>query len=226
MLLDYARILLRRWWLVILPPILIVAVTLLTARPAPPVMYQVNMSFGAGFAPEPIRLDAYNYDRHYNWLASEYTAQGFSLIISKGVFAENVAQRLAAKGITLSAPVLGSIRSEVRSSVFGVTVNWPEARQAEQIAQAIVDELTENYLAYWPQLTGIEQSPVKLMDPIAAVPVAPPLRDRFDLPVRILLGLIVGALLALLWNYFDPAVQERRDVERMGLNIVAEIPAK
>jgi capsular polysaccharide biosynthesis protein len=225
MLLDYARILLLRWWLVILPAILIVAVTVLTTRPAPPVTYQVTMSFGAGFAPEPIRPDAYNFDRHYNWLASEYTAQGFSLIISKGVFADNVAKRLAAKGITLGAPLAGSIRSEVRSSVFVVTLAWPEAQQAGQIAQAIVDELNDNYLAYWPQLTGIEESPVKLMDPIAAVPVAPPLRDRFDLPVRIALGLIAGAALALAWHFFDPAVRERRELERMGLNIVAEIPA-
>jgi capsular polysaccharide biosynthesis protein len=225
MLLDYARILLRRWWLVILPAILIVAVTVLTTRPAPPVTYQVTMSFGAGFAPEPIRPDAYNFDRHYNWLASEYTAQGFSLIISKGVFADNVAKRLAAKGITLGAPLGGSIRSEVRSSVFVVTLAWPEAQQAEQIAQAIVDELNDNYLAYWPQLTGIEESPVKLMDPIVAAPVAPPLRDRFDLPVRIALGLIAGAALALAWHFFDPAVRERRELERMGLNIVAEIPA-
>jgi capsular polysaccharide biosynthesis protein len=225
MLLDYARILLRRWWLVILPAILIVAVTVLTTRPAPPVTYQVTMSFGAGFAPEPIRPDAYNFDRHYNWLASEYTAQGFSFIISKGVFADNVVKRLATKGITLGAPLGGSIRSEVRSSVFVVTLAWPEAQQAEQIAQAIVDELNDNYLAYWPQLTGIEESPVKLMDPIAAVPVAPPLRDRFDLPVRIALGLIAGAALALAWHFFDPAVRERRELERMGLNIVAEIPA-
>jgi capsular polysaccharide biosynthesis protein len=225
MLLDYARILLRRWWLVILPVILIVAVTLLTARAAPVVTYQVTMSFGAGFAPEPIRPDAYNFDRHYNWLASEYTAQGFSLIVSKGVFADNVTKRLTAKGMMLRAPLAGAIRSEVRSSVFVVTLNWPDAQQAEQIAQAIVDELNENYLAYWPQLTGIEQSPVKLMDPIAAAPIAPPLRDRFDLPVRIALGLIVGAALALAWHFLDPAVRERRELERMGLNIVAEIPA-
>lgn len=225
MLLDYARILLWRWWLVLLPAVLIVAVTVLTARPAPPVTYQVTMSFGAGFAPEPIRPDAYNFDRHYNWLASEYTAQGFSLIVPKGVFADNVVKRLAAQGAILPAPLSGSLRSEVRSSVFIVTLNWPEAQQAEQIAQAIVDELTENYLAYWPQLTGLEQSPVKLMDPIAAVPVAPPLRDRFDLPVRIVLGLIAGAALALAWHFLDPAVRERRELERMGLNIVAEIPA-
>ena len=115
MLLDYARILLRRWWLVILPVILIVAVTLLTARAAPVVTYQVTMSFGAGFAPEPIRPDAYNFDRHYNWLASEYTAQGFSLIVSKGVFADNVTKRLTAKGMMLRAPLAGAMRFEMLS---------------------------------------------------------------------------------------------------------------
>lgn len=220
---DYARILLRRWWLVALPPVVILAVTLLTTRPTP-VTYQVAMSFGAGFAPEPIRPNVYNFDRHYNWLASEYTAQGFSLVVGKGVFADNVSQRLAAQGVTLNAPLAGAIRAEVRSSVFVVYVNWPNAQQVERIAQAIVAELTENYVAYWPQLTGLEQAPIKLLDPIAATPVATPLRSRFDLPVRFALGLLAGAALAFAWHYFDPTIRERQEIERIGLNVIGEIP--
>jgi capsular polysaccharide biosynthesis protein len=223
MLMDYARILLRRWWLVLLPPIVVVAITLLTTRPAQ-VTYQVTLSFAVGLPPEPLRANAYNYDRHYNWLASEYVTQGFSLIISKGAFADGVTRQLAKKGVTLNAPVAGAIRSEYRSSVMLVYVTWPSAEQAAQIAQAVIDELNENYAAYWPQLEGAGASPVRLMDPITPIPIAPPLRDRFDIPVRILLGLLVGAMLALVWNYLDPAIRERREIERLGLNIVAEIP--
>ncbi|MCS6848336.1 MAG: hypothetical protein RMN52_11565 [Anaerolineae bacterium] len=225
MLADYARILLRRWWLVLLPAALILAVTLLTTRPTPPT-YVVTMSFAVGLPPEPLREQAYNYDRHYNWLASEYVTQGFSLIIGKGAFADNVAKRLAQRDVTLPAPLAGAIRSEYRSSVMVVYVSWPDPEIAAQIAQAVVDELNENYEAYWPQLKGAGASPVRLMDPIVPVPTAAPLRDRFDLPVRIVLGLLGGAALVLLWHHFDPVIRERHEIERMGLNVIGEIPER
>lgn len=225
MLADYARILLRRWWLVLLPAVLILAVTLLTTRPVSP-SYVVTMSFAVGLPPEPLREQAYNYDRHYNWLASEYVTQGFSLIISKGAFADNVAKRLAQRNVTLPAPLMGAIRSEYRSSVMVVYVSWPDPEQAAQIAQAVVDELNENYEAYWPQLKGAGASPVRLMDPIVPVPTAAPLRDRFDLPARLVLGLLAGAALVLLWHHFDPVIRERREIEHLGLNVIGEIPER
>lgn len=226
MLTEYARVLLRRWWLVLIPPTVIVAITLLTARPAPPVTYQVAMAFSMGIPPETVRGDTYNYDRHYNWLASEYITQGFSLLIPKGEFAAGVENQLAKRGITLPAPVAGNLRSEYRSSVMTVYVNWATAEQAAQIAQGVVDELTMNYEAYWPQLKDAEGPPARLMDPIVPVAVAPALRDRFDLPVRILLGLLIGVALALGWHFLDPAVRARSELERMGLKVVAEIPSR
>jgi capsular polysaccharide biosynthesis protein len=225
MLTEYAKVLLRRWWLVLIPPIIIVAFTLLTTQPASPVTYQVTMAFSMGIPPEPARNNVYNFDRHYNWLASEYITQGFSLLIPKGAFAAGVEKQLANRGITLPAPVAGSLRSEYRSSVMTVYVNWPTAEQAAQIAQGVVDELTNNYETYWPQLKDAESPPARLMDPIVPVPIAPALRDRFDLPVRILLGLLAGVALALGWHFLDPAVRGRSELERMGLKVVAEIPS-
>jgi capsular polysaccharide biosynthesis protein len=226
MLTEYAKVLLRRWWLVLIPPIVIAGLTLLTAKPAPPVTYQVTMAFSMGIPPEPARADVYNFDRHYNWLASEYITQGFSLLIPKGEFAAGVEKQLAARGITLQAPVAGSLRSEFRSSVMTVYVSWPTAEQAAQIAQGVVDELTTNYETYWPQLKDADSPPARLMDTITPVPVAPALRDRFDLPVRIVLGLLVGMALALGWHFIDPAIRGRNELERMGLKVVAEIPAQ
>jgi capsular polysaccharide biosynthesis protein len=223
MLTDYFQILLRRWWLVALPLIATVVVTWLTT-PSAPTTYVVTMTFAVGLPPEPLRDQAYNYDRHYNWLASEYVTQGFALIVGKGTFANNVAQRLAQRDVALRIPIAGAIRSEYRSSVLVIYVSWPDAEQATQIAQAVVEELNENYEAYWPQLKGAGASPVRLMDPIVAVPVAAPLRSQLDLPVRIALSLAVGAGLALLWHYYDPFIRNRREVERLGFSVIAEIP--
>jgi len=222
MLTEYARILLRRWWLVFLPVLPIVAITWLTTRPTP-VTYVVTLSFAVGLPPEPLREQVYNYDRHYNWLASEYVTQGFSLIVGKGVFADNVAKRLAQRDVVLPS-LAGAIRSEYRSSVLVIYVSWPHPEQAAQIAQAVVDELNENYEAYWPQLKGSTASPVRLMDPIVPMPASAPLRDQFDLPMRVAFGLLAGATLALLWHYFDPIIRGRREIERMGLTVIGEIP--
>jgi len=223
MLTDYFQIVLRRWWLVMLPLVATIVGTWLTT-PSVPTTYVVTMTFAVGLPPEPLRDQAYNYDRHYNWLASEYVTQGFALIVGKGTFANNVAQRLARRDVALRVPLTGAIRSEYRSSVLVIYVSWPDAEQATQIAQAVVEELNENYEAYWPQLKGAGASPVRLMDPIVPVPVAAPLRSQLDLPVRIALSLAVGAGLALLWHYYDPFIRDRREVERLGFSVIAEIP--
>jgi capsular polysaccharide biosynthesis protein len=226
MLTDYVRIVVRRWWLVVLPLVPIALITWLTTPSAAPTTYVVTMTFAVGLPPEPLRDQAYNYDRHYNWLASEYVTQGFALIVGKGTFAENVARRLARQDVALRAPLAGAIRSEYRSSVLVIYVSWPDAEQAAQIAQAVVDELNENYEAYWPQLKGAGASPVRLMDPIVPVATPAPLRNQLDLPLRIALGLAAGIGLALLWHHYDPFIRERREIERLGFSIIAEIPQR
>ncbi len=75
-LLEYLHILRQRWWLIPLPALLIVALTLATTAPAVSPGYAVSMRFSAGLPPEAPARDAYSYDRHYNWLASEYITRG------------------------------------------------------------------------------------------------------------------------------------------------------
>jgi capsular polysaccharide biosynthesis protein len=56
------------------------------------------------------------------------------------------------------------------------------------------------------------------------VAIAPSLRARLDLPLKLALGLVLGAALALLAHYFDPFVHDRRDLDRLGLPVAGEIP--
>jgi len=223
MLMDYVQIVMRRWWLAALPLVLVITATWLTTPSIPPT-YVVTMTFAVGLPPEPLRDQVYNYDRHYNWLASEYVTQGFALIVGKGMFAENVAQRLTRRDVRLPAPLTGAIRSEYRSSVLVIYVSWPNAEQAAQIAQAVAEELSENYEAYWPQLKGAGAPPVRLMDPIVPIPVPAPLRSQLDIPIRVALSLLVGVGLAFVWHYFDPFIRELREVERLGFSVIAKIP--
>jgi capsular polysaccharide biosynthesis protein len=64
---------------------------------------------------------------------------------------------------------------------------------------------------------------VRLLDELVPTPIPPPLRSRFDLPVRALLGLIAGVLLALAWHFLDPLIRRTEDLERGGLRVFGTI---
>ena len=53
---------------------------------------------------------------------------------------------------------------------------------------------------------------------------APPLRDTFDLPVRLLIGLALGIFLAFGVDALDPVMRDRRALDRLGLPSLARIP--
>jgi capsular polysaccharide biosynthesis protein len=86
----YWKVLLRRWWLVVVPVLVVAIYTAATYTPPGPV-YQVTMRFAAGTKPEGLSED---YDRYYPWLTSEYVANGLADAARTGAFAEAVAARL------------------------------------------------------------------------------------------------------------------------------------
>ncbi len=219
---DYVSIIARRWWLVLAPAVVAVVSSLLTTPAAGAASYTVTMRFAAGLPPEPRRAGAYGYDGHYNWLASEYITRALAQAVETGEFARNLSQRLAGRGIVV--PV-GVIRSEYLASYMKVIVSWPTPEAAVEIARAVDAELRENSARYWPQLQDLAPgiAPVRLLDEPVAVPAPPPLRSRFDLPVRLLLGLAAGVLFALTWQYLDPNIRRREDVELLGLPVIAQV---
>src|SRR6266508_1590817 len=100
MLMDYLRLIARRWWLALLPLVIVLAWTAVTYRP-PAVAFQVTLRFAAGLAPEQA-AGVYNYDRQYAWLASEYLANGLSDIVHTSLFAQSVAARVSTQAVTVS----------------------------------------------------------------------------------------------------------------------------
>ena len=224
-LLDYLRLILRRWWLVVLPVVVITGLTL-AIRPVPVTVYQVKMRFAVGLPPEKVP-GVYTFDRHYDWLASEYFTRGVQDMLTTSKFAGALVGRLSdelrvSPGIT--GAIQGALRSDYRASVIDVFVTWGDPTVAAQVAQAVIDELNQNSSAYWPQLTDAKVSPVRVLDAPVPVPLSIDLRSRFELPVRIGLGLGLGVLLAFLAHYIDRVVHDRREVELLGLTVIGDIP--
>jgi len=219
---QIVRILVRRWWLIAIPAIVLGAAAVITYRPAPPV-YAAAMRFAVGYVPDPASQSL--YDRSYPaWLASEYIAGGLSDWAKTGDFASAVSSDLAERGVDVPATaVAGSIVSDHQRSIVVLYFNGGDPALLQSIAEASARVLQTRNASVFPQ-NGPRGASVTSLDNAAVGLTPPPLRERLDLPIRLGLALAAGVVLALIAHYLDPMIRERRDVEALGLSIIGEIP--
>ncbi|MBN1815450.1 MAG: hypothetical protein JXA14_26695 [Anaerolineae bacterium] len=220
---TYWKILIRRWWLVAAPALVVILYVAVSYSPPGPV-YQVVMRYAAGTSPAGLSQD---YDRYYPWLTSEYVANGLADVAVTGTFAQAVSSRLAETGHEIPAGAIQpAIITDNAQSILVVYLTWPDAEQIVAVADAITAELTGNGAAYFPQLGGIEPG-VRLLDAPTPISLPPGLRAQLMGPaIKISLALIVGVALALLWHYLDPTVREATELEDLGLSVLVKIPRK
>lgn len=220
---TYWKVLIRRWWLV-LAPVLVVLVHTVVTYQSPPPTFQVVMRFAAGTTPAGLSVD---YDRYYPWLASEYIANGLEDVAETGAFARAVAARLASQGVSADPNAIQAhVATDSAQSILVIYLNWPDAERARQVAEAIAEELTQNGSAYFPQLDDLDPAVTALDQPVAA-PMPPSLRAQLMGPaIRLLVGLTAGIGLALLWHYLDPTVRERDELEELGVGVLGQIPRR
>jgi hypothetical protein len=220
---NYWKILIRRWWLIVAPVLVVTLYVAISYSPPGPV-HQVVMRYAAGTNPAGLSED---YDRYYPWLTSEYVANGLADVAVTGTFARAVSSRLAETGREIPPTAIQpAIVTDNAQSILVVYLTWRDVEQIVVVADAITAELTENGAAYFPQLEGIEPG-VRLLDPPAPVSLPPGLRTQLMGPaIKIGLALVVGVALALLWHYLDPTVHEAAELEHLEINVLAEIPRK
>ena len=220
MFMEYMRVVARRGWLVALPLLAVIAITAFTYR-APDITYQVTLRFAAGLPPERT-TGVYNFDRQYAWLASEYTANGLSDIVRTSLFAENVAARVGEQ--VAPAQLQSALVADQKQSIVVVYLSWPNAEQSVRIGNAVSAELVERGAQYWPQLSMATSPPVVALDKPVPISSVTSLRDRFDLPLRLILALAIGITLALVAHALDPYVRRQSELERIGIGIMGRIP--
>lgn len=220
---TYAKILLRRWWLVLAPFVIVVVYVIATYGP-PVTSYQMVLRFSAGTGPAGLSVD---YDRYYPWLTSEYIANGLADVAETGVFAQAVSARLREAGQEIaSGAVQGAIVTDNAQSILVVYLTWSDPQQIVALAEAVTQELTQNGGAYFPQLENLDPA-VRRLDGAAAAPLPPSLRAQLMGPaVKVGLALLVGIGLAFLWHYLDPTVHEAEELRELGWEVLACIPRK
>ena len=221
---EYWRIFARRWWLALLPALIVALYTLVTFQ-RPPTVYQAHMNFAAGL-PREVKADDYTYDGHYAWTASEYVANGLADVARRERFAAAVSTRLAAEGLSIPAGAIqGAIASDNAQSLFVIYITWGDPDTLLAIADAVTLELTTNAGAYFPQLADMPTPPARRVDAPVPVAVPPSLRSQLTGPaVRVALGLAFGLALVFLLHYLDPTVHGRDELEALGFKVLGEIP--
>jgi capsular polysaccharide biosynthesis protein len=219
------RVLLRRWYLVLIPILivaLIVVPDLLNDSPVVSGGFTTTIRYTA--AQELEAIPGRDGDFQDVWLASELTVNAFTEWVRTSKFAEEVALVTAENGLQINPAAL-PIAADNRRSIGQVFINWGNDAELVVIVNAVIEVLETRNQDYFPQL-GDAPAQVTLLDTPNIVAAPPALVSRLGPFIRLALGLLVGIGLAFLVEYLDPMLRRREDLEALGVNVIAAIPRK
>jgi len=221
---QYGKIIRRHLWVVILLPLVVLIAGLLFRSPPIP-LYQATVRLIIDVPPLPASEQGAFDPRYYAALATEYLMDDFSGFVTGDVIAASVSRRLEGQGITVPPGVIqGSTSSEKVHRLLTLRITWRDPHEALAIAEATVEALREESPKYFARLLG-QPPQISVFDGPKVVPLGIPLRERLDLPIRLLLGLIAGLGLAFLLDCLDDTIREAKEVEALGISVLGHIPA-
>jgi len=219
-LLLYWHIIRKRLWITLLI-LLAFLLSYFVSGSDTTALYTATMRFVVGVRPELGKEGLYTYDRYYTWLTAEYLLDDLAEVIKSRAFAGDVSQ---AAGLEIPpGPIQGATSAGKLHRILTVHITWPNPDELQQISAAAVGVLLERASSYFAQL-GTEDAVISLIDPPVVSAVGPSLRERLDLPLRLLIALAVGVALAFLLDYLDDSLRDRQDVQALQLPLLGEIP--
>ncbi len=234
-------ILRRRWWIVLGLPLLTALLTVLLTKPAPS-SYRVDLAFAIN-VPESSLLPG--SDEGTRAKVAEAIVDDLARIIGRDVFAEAVANRLPADLARSRAPkdlvgmISSSLSADDRHRIIEIAVTGtappaasPEAEAAlasdlDHIARAVIEEL-EQQPEPWLSALGEDHVELTLIDrPDPAHRLPPSLRQRLDLPLRVIAATLLALALATLLHLRDPRLHDpAAAAQAAGAPILARIPRR
>ena len=218
----YWRIIKRRLWVLILV-LAAFLVSYVAAAPESSTSYVATMRYAIGLKPEESSSEYYGYDRYYTWLTAEYLIDDFAEVTKSRVFAQDVAE---AAGLSIPpGAIQGATSAGKLHRILSIQAVWHDPDELDQISAGIAQVMDERAETYFAQL-GTESAIVSLIDPPSISPIGPSLRQRLDLPLRLILALAVGVGLTFFLDYLDDSIHDRGDVQALELGVLAEIPTR
>ena len=216
----YWQMIRRRWLLMVIPALVVGAAALLTYSP-PGLVYNVGVRFIVGQNPAEEATVA-DQERYYNWLTSEYIVNGLTDWVRGTGFAEAVSSELAQQGLAVPPSAI-QVGADNTRSMLTLSLSYHEAETLAAMMSAAIKVLTEQNAAALPQLGGETAVLVQLDQPVVNQ-IPPGIRSQLDLVLRLGVAFAAGIGLVLLVEYLDPTLRDREEVARLGLEILGEIP--
>lgn len=224
---DYLAVLWRRWYLVVLVPILVLGGVLYQAANAHPT-YTATTRLAVVRQPEPDPTTApyFRYDDYYTYLASEYLLDDLVEVIRGNVFAGDVAQTIASTdGVQISP---GEIQADVTSArinrILTVQVTSTDPSRAVMIAQAAGKTLEQKAGSYFGYNSATQKA---IVNTVQTADGAAPNTHRTQLleALQVVVGLFAGVLIAYLVEYLDDRLRSPDTVTAaLGLPVIGAIP--
>ncbi|HYN88070.1 MAG TPA: hypothetical protein VER55_06050 [Ardenticatenaceae bacterium] len=218
---EYGRILRRFWWLLVALPLAVAVLSLATYR-APDPSYGYTLKLSVSFHP----LDRVQTDtdpRLGAVQASEYIADDLTEVLVGTRFAALVQQYLP-EGVTMTPDTMADVtRIEKRHRILTVTVSAPTREQAEGIGRAVSQAAQNDAAALLADLWGSGVN-IGVIDEEGPQLIPPTIRERLDLPLRVILAGMAAVMLAFLLDYLDDSVRTRKEAEQLLGPVLAEIP--
>lgn len=228
---ELGQVLRRRWWLWAGLPLLVLVLSLATAKPPPP-QYQARLAFAVDIPRSAIVIGS---DEGTAAKIGEALVDDISRIIPRDVFAAAVAQRLPSGRRVSPGELAAETSATDRHRVADVTVTRtlpPDgdaaALQAElaAVAAALVAELEENGSQWFARL-GEDEVALTIVDAPDVTRLPLGIRQRLELPLRVLLAWLIGVGLALLLHALDPRLYTDAEARRAaGAPVVGWLPAR
>ena len=214
----------RRWWILLVVPTMMVTIVGIIFYEAPSDRYVTTVHLSAALTPdENMATNITQFDTtYYSWLSSEYLVSGLSDWSVTGAFATAVSKLLESDSTYISASrIQNSLSSDYVRSEVVIYVNSMDPDHTSKIANAAIKVMQEQNKNVFPQLGGRNATVVPLDEPIVTL-ASPGITQYLEIFVRITTGLVLGLLLVLCGHFFDPYIRNRSDVETLGIQVIME----
>ncbi|HET9017276.1 MAG TPA: Wzz/FepE/Etk N-terminal domain-containing protein [Thermomicrobiaceae bacterium] len=224
---DYLSVLWRRWYIVVLVPILVLAGVLYQQSHAHPI-YTATTRLAVVREPEPAPATPsyYSYDNYYAYLASEYLLDDLVEVVHGNVFASDVAHTIATtKGIQMSpGEVQAALGGDRLNRILTITATSTDRSQAVMIAQAAGETIKAKAGSYFGYKTPAQQVSITTVQTANdAVPNTH--RTLLLAALQVAVGLFAGILIAYFVEYLDDRLRSPETVSAaLGVPVIGAIP--
>jgi capsular polysaccharide biosynthesis protein len=209
---DYLKIITKRWWLigalVVTGLVIGLVLTLTTTR-----LYRASIKISVN----PSRPE-YGTALTINNLLSN-----FSLQLTTVKLAQDVVDQLRLD--IAPEALIGRVKVTPQQDNFMLLIEAdnPDPRTAERIATTLAATFVNQYTAANAEASRQDRIDVSLLDDVEPARLNKP-RAEINIAAGVLVGLLLGVVLAFALEYLDDTVKTVDDIERMAMRTVGAIP--